>query len=216
MSLLTRSIKDPFPAISHAVGALLSIGALIVLLLLAAGRPMQTAAVAIYGASLIILYTASALTHAIRCSPRASLRLDQFDYAAIYVLIAGTYTPICLGPLWGPWGRTLLAGEWALAGCGILSVLFMHGRATWVRFVVYVAMGWLGFVRVDLIWNALPAPALAWLLAGGVMYSVGAVVFTLNRPRLWPGRFGAHDLWHMMVLAGSACHFAVVAGYVAR
>lgn len=216
MSLITRCIKDPFPAISHAVGALLSVGALIALLILAAGRPRLTAAVAIYGASMVILYTASALTHAIRCSPRASLRLDQFDYAAIYLLIAGTYTPMCLGPLWGAWGRSLLAGEWALAACGIFSVLFMHGRASWVRVLVYVLMGWLGFVRVDLIWHALSANGLAWLLAGGVMYSVGAVVFTLNRPRLWPGRFGAHDLWHMMVLAGSACHFAVVVGYLAH
>src|SRR5258708_4615545 len=204
MSLITRTIKDPFPAVSHAAGAVLSIGALIALLALAARHARLTTAVAIYGASLVILYTASALTHAVRCSPRASLRLDQFDYAAIYVLIAGTYTPMCLGPLWGPWGRTLLAGEWALAACGILSVLFMHGRASWVRVAVYVAMGWLGGVRVDWVWDALRASGVAWLLAGGFMYSGGAVVFTLDRPRLWPGRFGAHDLWHMMVLAGSA------------
>jgi hemolysin III len=216
MNRITRTIKDPFPGLSHAVGALLSVGALISLIILAAGRPMLTVAVAVYGASLIILYTASALTHSLHCSPEVSQRLDQFDYAAIYVLIAGTYTPMCLGPLWGSWGRTLLVGEWALAACGIVSVLLMKGRASIVRVLVYVAMGWLGFVRVGRIWDALPAASLWWLFAGGFMYSVGAIVFATNRPRLWPGRFGSHDLWHTMVLAGSACHFIVIVRFLTR
>lgn len=212
---LARAVKDPFSGLSHALGALLSVAGLVALEVSADGRPWLALAFAIYGTTLILLFTASACTHSLRCSPKIEWRLDQFDYAAIFLLIAGTYTPLCLGPLRGPWGRGFLVAEWSMAATGVASVLWMKRRAGALRVGLYVAMGWLVVLAPGPVIRALPPAALAWLLAGGVLYSVGAVVFATNRPRLWPGRFAAHDLWHVMVLAGAACHFVVFARFVA-
>src|SRR5687768_59935 len=210
MSWVRRCIKEPFPGISHFVGALLGVAALVVLLLRADGRPRHVVGFAVYGASLILLYAASAMAHSIHCSPRTGDRLDRLDYSAIFLLIAGTYTPICLVPLRGPWGWALLAGVWSLALAGIWSVWASRNRRTWTRTLIYVCMGWIGILAVGEIFRVFPASALGWLLAGGAAYSVGAVIFYTDRPRLWPGRFVAHDLWHLLVLAGSACHFMVM------
>jgi hemolysin III len=205
-----RWIKDPFCGLSHAFGAMLSVAGLIVLLAIAWGTTREIIAVSVYGTSMILLYTASALAHSIHCSPKTALRLDQFDYAAIFVLIGGTYTPICLGPLWGPWGWTLLSVIWGLAIVGILTVLFLKDQGGWIRMALYIVMGWLVFLATGPLSNALPATAWAWLIGGGTFYTVGAIVFAAQKPDLWPGRFNYHDLWHVLALSGSACHFFLV------
>lgn len=193
----------------------MSVVALVVLLVVADGRFMHVVGFTIYGASLIVLYTASGLAHSIRCSPAGSARLERIDYAAIFLLIAGTYTPICLVNLAGPWGWGLLIAEWTLAAIGIFVVLSNHGNAKRVRVLVYLAMGWLVLIAVPIVVQHLAPGGVAWLAAGGVAYSVGAIFYVTDRPTLWPGRFGAHDLWHCMVLIGSACHFMVMLRYVA-
>jgi hemolysin III len=212
---ISRWVREPFCGLSHALGAVLSLAGMIVLLAVTWGSPWRTAAVAVYGTSLVMLYTASALAHSVHCSPKAEWRYEQFDYMAIFVLIAGTYTPVCLGPLWdvGAWGVTLLAVEWGLAAVGIASVLFMRSGAGWVRVAAYAVMAWLVLIAIGPLSRAVPPAALAWLLAGGVCYTVGAMIFATHRPRLWPGRFGYHELWHCLVLAGSACHFVMIARY---
>lgn len=210
MSRISRWIKDPFPGLSHLFGVLLSIAALFVLLNAAGGNLGHTVAFAIYGASLILLYLASGLCHSIHCSPRAAMWLDRFDYMAIYLLIAGTYTPLCLIALRGTWGWSILIVEWAMALAGITLVLTGRPRSNLPRTILYLSMSWLVVIAAAPLLRNIPSPAVWWLLAGGVVYSVGAVVFVLNRPHLWPGRFQAHDLWHCMVLAGSACHFIVM------
>jgi hemolysin III len=217
MSWIKRCIKEPFPGVSHLIGALLAIVALVILLVRADGRAWHVVGFAIYGASLILLYAASASAHSIHCSPRVGERLNRLDYSAIFLLIAGTYTPICLVPLRGPWGWALLAGVWSLAAVGIWSV--WHGRArdrTWVRVLIYLCMGWLVLIALNEVLRTFSPSAIAWLSAGGVIYTVGAVIFVLDRPHLWPGRFMAHDLWHCLVLAGSACHFMVMYEFVSR
>lgn len=211
---ISRWIKEPYCGLSHAAGAVLALAGLVVLLAVAGGGPAVRVGVAVYGVCMVLLFTASALTHSVHCSAAAGRRLDQFDYAAIYLLIAGTYTPICLGPLRGPWGTTLLGLEWGLAAAGIAGTLLWPGRAAWLRLGLYVVMGWLAVVALGPLTRALPPAAVAWLVAGGVVYTVGAVVFATERPRLWPGRFGSHDLWHTLVLLGAACHFVVIARYV--
>lgn len=216
MNCVRRWIKDPFPGLSHWVGAGLSVAALVVLLVQAGPRPWHATAFAIYGASLILLYAASALAHSVHCSPRAAERLDRFDYAAIFVLIAGTYTPMCLVPLRGAWGWSILGAEWALAVAGILGVLLGRGWPAWLRIALYVVMGWLAVVAIVPLVMTLPAWAMVWLFAGGIAYSAGAYVFAADKPHLWPGRFTAHDLWHCLVLAGSACHFVVMSAFVAE
>src|SRR5215216_6528562 len=119
MPAIIRWIKEPFCGLSHLIGAALSIVALIVLLVVTSGRPWHVTGVAIYGVSLILLYVASTLCHGLHCSPTTEQRLDRFDHVAIFLLIAGTYTPLCLVPLRGPWGWTILAVEWVLAAIGI-------------------------------------------------------------------------------------------------
>jgi hemolysin III len=215
MSRLYRWVKEPFPGLSHLAGALLSVAALVVLLHRAEGRVMHVVGFAVYGASLILLYLASAMAHSIHCSPRAGERLDRLDYSAIFLLIAGTYTPICLVPLRGAPGWSLLAGVWALAAVGILSVWVWRSRKNWARVTVYLIMGWLCLLAAGEIFRTFPSSAIGWLIGGGAIYSVGAIVFITDRPHLWPGRFMAHDLWHVMVLAGSACHFMVMLDFVA-
>jgi hemolysin III len=210
-----RFIKEPFCGLSHLAGAVISLAGLIVLLVLARGQPWQTVSFAIYGTCLILLFTASGLSHSIRCSTEREGLLDRLDYAAIFLLIAGTYTPICLVNLRGPWGWSLFAAEWTLAIIGVCTVLVRRWQANRIRVMVYLLMGWLVLIAVPVMVNAFPPGAIAWLIAGGLVYSIGAIVYLSDRPHLWPGRFHAHDLWHSMVLIGSACHFIVMARYVA-
>ena len=208
-------IKDPFPGFSHWAGAGLSLAGLVVLLVQAAGRPWwQVAGFAVYGATLVLLYLASAVAHSLHCSPAAAERLNRLDYTAIFLVIAGTYTPLCLVTLRGPWGWGLLAAVWATAAFGI-TALYTKARNDRLRVATYVAMGWLAVVAAGALTRALPGAAILWLIVGGVIYTAGAVVFLTDRPHLWPGRFAAHDLWHCMVLAGSACHFVVIFNFVA-
>jgi hemolysin III len=206
--------RDPFPALSHWLGALLSVGALVLLMVRTAGRPWwEVAGFAVYGVTLIQLYSASALAHSINGSPEMEERLTRFDYAAIFMLIAGSYTPICIVVLPGRWGYGLLAAVWATAAFGIANV-FKKNPSHLARVLTYVAMGWLGLAAAVPLLRVLPLAAVMWILAGGVIFTVGSAVFFTNRPNLWPGRFMAHDLWHCMVLAGSACHFVAILKYV--
>ena len=216
MSLIRRCVKEPFPGLSHLFGALLSVVGLAVLLVLAAGRVWHVVGFTIYGVCLILVYVASAMTHSIHCSPETGDRLDRFDYAAIFLMIAGTYTPLCLIPLRGPSGWWLLAGIWSMAALGIASLFLWPPRSrARLRTILYVCMGWLVVLAMGEVLRTFPPAALAWLIAGGVVYSLGALVFVTDRPNLWPGRFVAHDLWHVMVLLGSACHFIVMVDFVA-
>jgi hemolysin III len=211
---LGRIIKEPINGLTHVAGALLGVAALVVLIL-RADTAWEVVGFSVYGASLILLYTASALVHSVHCSPETEAKLERFDFAAIFLLIAGTYTPICLVTLRGPWGWTLLGLEWALALIGVASTFFSGQRMRGLRTLTYLAMGWLVLVAIVPLWQAMSGPAIAWLIGGGVVYSVGAVVFFTNRPALWPTRQAAHELWHLLVLAGSACHFVVMYRYVA-
>jgi hemolysin III len=193
-----------------------SIAGLVVLLVLSGGRPWHVVGCAIYGASLILLYLASALAHTVRGSERVDDLLTRLDCMAIFLLIAGTYTPLCLVTFRGPWGWGMLAAEWGMAAVGIGLLARGRGDAKLPRTILYLVMAWVvALVAVVPISRTLPGPAIEWLFAGGAIYSIGAVIFVLDRPHLWPRRFMAHDLWHTLVLAGSACHYVVIARFVA-
>ncbi len=180
----------------------------------ARGHPLKTVSFAIYGVSLVLLYTASALYHSLCVGPRAEKVLMRLDHGAIYLLIAGTYTPICLLVLRGGWGWSLFGMEWGLAAIGIGATLFWRTAPDWVRVVLYLVMGWLIVVALGPLRHALPPAALTGIVAGGIAYSVGVVVYATDRPHLWPGRFSAHDLWHLFVLGGSACHYMTVVRFL--
>lgn len=210
MRNVSKYIKDPFPGLSHFFGAALSIIALIILLEASIGKPGRIVAFAIYGGCMIMLYLASGFAHSIHGSPRVAKWLDRFDYIGIFLLIAGTYTPVCLIAVRGGWGWGILTAEWLMAAVGIGMVLGGWSASNLVRTILYVAMGWLAVVAAVPVLHRLSTPSLLWMLGGGMLYSVGAVFFILNRPNFWPGKFVAHDLWHCMVLGGSACHFILM------
>jgi hemolysin III len=208
------ALRDPFSGLSHLFGAVLAVVGLFCLVTAADGRGLQLAAFSIYGASLVVLYLASGIYHSVQASPERLAVLRRFDHMAIYLLIAGTYVPLCLIALPGPWGTGLLIAEGAMALVGTVAALSFKGGPSWLRASLYVGMGWLAVVAMGPLSAALPSAALKWLLAGGIVYTVGAVVYVTDRPRLWPGRFGAHDLWHLFVIGGSVCHFVLIRGYL--
>ena len=203
--------RPPYPlaeevasAITHGLGVLLSVGAGAVLVTLAAqtGDVWTIVGSSVFVATLVLLYTASTLYHAIPFE-RAKAWLQTLDHCAIFGLIAGTYTPFLIGGLRGPWGWSLLVVIWALAALGIVFKLFFTGRFKVASTVVYVGMGWLVVVALGPLREALPGTTLAWMVGGGLAYTAGTAFYLSGR------RF-AHAVWHGFVLAGSVCHFAAV------
>lgn len=198
-------------AVTHGTGLVGSLAALPVLVLGAAGQrdPWQLVGGAVFGVTLVLLYLASTLYHAIP-TPRAKATLRVLDHSAIYLLIAGTYTPFTLGALRGPWGWSLLGVIWALALAGVVAKFTLGFRFPRLSTVLYVGMGWLVVVAIHpLVSNVSPA-GLGWLVAGGACYT-GGVAFFATDARV---RYG-HAVWHLFVLAGSACHFWAVLRHAA-
>ena len=193
-------------SITHGAGLMASLAAVPVLVLAAAGRqdPWQLVGGVVFGVTLVLLYLASTLYHALPvCRAKGVLRV--LDHSAIYLLIAGTYTPFTLGPLRGPWGWTLLGIVWGLALFGIVAKLTVGVRFPRLSTVLYVGMGWLIVVAIQPLVTHLSGGGLAWLVAGGLFYT-GGVPFYVTDTRL---RYG-HALWHLFVVAGSTCHFLAV------
>jgi len=197
-------------AITHGVGLVASLAALPVLVVVAATRhdTWHVVGGAIFGASLVTLYAASTLYHAVD-RPQAKHRLRLVDHCAIYLLIAGTYTPFTLGVLRGAWGWALLGLIWTLAVSGIAAKTLGGFRYPRVSSLAYLAMGWTCLVAIGPIVSRVPAEGVAWLVAGGLLYSVGMIFYAATRVRY------AHAVWHLFVLAGSGCHFLAVLWYAA-
>jgi hemolysin III len=196
-------------ATTHGLGATLAAAGLALLVTLAAlhGDAWRVVAFSLYGTSLVLLYACSTLYHALPW-PRAKAIFHRLDHAAIFLLIAGTYTPLALITLRGCWGWSLFGVEWGLAVVGILVKTLLFGRYRRVGVAVYVAMGWLALVAVKPLVAVLPVGGLLWLLAGGLAYT-GGVAFYVRRSL----RFH-HAIWHVFVLAGSACHWVCMLLYV--
>lgn len=207
-------IKEPVNSLSHLAGAFLSVAGLIALLLLSHGRPWHVAGFSVYGFSLILLYTASTLLHLLPVSSRTEAYLRRFDHSAIFLLIAGTYTPVCLVTLRGAWGWSLFATVWGMAVAGILFKVFFLHAPRWLSTVLYVAMGWMALVAIVPLVLNVPVWGLVWIFSGGVLYSIGALIYGMERPNLLPGIVDHHEVFHFLVLAGSACHFIFMLRYV--
>lgn len=202
--------EEIFNAVSHGIGELLAIAALVLLLIRAvgSGEPLAVPAALVYGASLVLEYLASTLYHAI--PPSAGKRaLRTCDHCCIFVLIAGSYTPFLLGPLYGRGGVAMMALVWAIAIAGMLMALFARDRAPrWAQAALSAALGWLVIFRLPTLLQVLEPGCLALLVAGGLAYSVGIVFFALKRiPYM-------HSVWHLWVLAGSVLHFLAVYLYL--
>ena len=212
-----RRLREPVSGITHLVGGVLGGIGLAVLLEAAGrtGRADQLVAFTIFGLSLVVLYTASALYHLLPLSPAGVARLRRVDHMAIFILIAGTYTPFCLLALDDGWRAGLLGLIWGLALCGVVLKLFWMEGPRWLSVGLYLGMGWVAVVAAPALFRAMPVGGTAWVLAGGLIYSAGALVYGLKRPNPVPGVFGFHELWHLFVVAGSACHFWAVLHYIA-
>lgn len=206
-------IREPFNGASHLIGLLLAAAGTIVLLRLAQS-PAQRVAFAIYGATLILLYGASTLYHTLPLAERPLRALRTLDHIAIYFLIAGTYTPVALITLSGSLGWTLLGTVWLMALGGIPFKLFFLDAPVWLSTATYLGMGYLALVAVVPIAQAVSFAGLAWLIAGGMAYTIGAVIYARKLPDPFPGRFGHHEIWHLLVLAGSGFHYAFMLYHV--
>jgi len=205
MAMTTTSFGEELAnALTHGLGAVVALAASAVLITLAAvfGEARHVVGASVFGASLVLLYTASTLYHSIPHQV-AKAPLKVFDHCAIYILIAGTYTPYTIISLDGPWGIGLFIAIWSLALAGCAFKLFFTGRFKVVSTALYVVMGWIVLVAIVPLANAISVAALAWLIAGGVAYTVGALCYLSRRPY-------AHAVFHLFVLAGSVCHYASV------
>lgn len=195
--------------LTHGFGAVLSVlaGAVLVTIAARGGDAWQIVSAAVFSAALLVLYAASTVYHAVQ-HHKAKARLEIVDHAAIFVLIAGTYTPFTLISLRGAWGWSLFGVIWGLALIGVVAKLFLTGRFSRLSTLIYLLMGWLVVVAVVPMTQALPLATLLWLLVGGLAYSLGTVFYHNERLRY------AHAIWHLFVLGGSACHVVAVATQV--
>jgi hemolysin III len=200
---------ERFNSWTHLAGALLSVLATALLATQAArtGDAWKIVGASVFGATLILLYTASTLYHSLR--GRAKEVLRKFDHCAIYLLIAGSYTPLALVSLRGTWGWSLFGVSWGLALLGVVQEIWWASGARWLSMVIYLAMGWLALVAVMPLLRALTPAGFAWLVAGGAFYTLGIVFYVLDQR--WPP---AHGVWHLFVLGGSTMHVVTVLRYV--
>lgn len=219
MSRIARFLKilrDPVSGLTHLAGFLLSIAGLVLLVTYAAidATSWHVMAFSIFGASLILLYGASAMYHLLPVSERGVSILRRIDHIMIFILIAGTYTPVCLIPLRGGWGWSLFGIVWGFAIAGVFIKLFWMNAPRWLYTGIYLVMGWMVLVAIYPLIKVLPTGALAWLAAGGLFYTVGAVIYATKRPNLIPGVFGFHEIWHLFVMAGSFSHWWVMMNFI--
>jgi hemolysin III len=200
---------EKFNALTHLVGAVLALAGTVVLIALAAqeGDPWKVASVSIYGVTLVLLYSVSAAYHSVR--GRAKNILRELDHHGIYLLIAGSYTPFCLVTLRGAWGWSLLGMVWGLAVLGSLQELRRQSGARMLSVLIYVVMGWVALVAVVPLLHGLGPAGFAWVVAGGLLYTIGIVFYVLDT-RLTH----AHGVWHLFVIAGSATHYVAILHYV--
>lgn len=208
----------PWSAVTHGAGALLAVLGTVLLVVRTAslnGSAWQYATFSVYGATMILLYTASTLYHCINTSVKGRIALRRLDHASIYLLIAGTYTPICLVPLRGPWGWALFGVIWGLALLGLTMTMLWINAPRSITAGIYIFMGWLAIIAIYPLAQVLASKGLFWLLAGGVMYTIGGVLYALK----WPGRsnprFGCHEIFHVFIVLGSVCHFLLMYRIVA-
>ena len=209
---MKHKLKDPGSAITHFIGMMMAIFAATPLLIKAAREPDH-----IFIGSMILLYAASTLYHSLDLSEKANRRLRKLDHMMIFLLIAGSYTPICLVVLERPIGLYLCALVWTIAIIGIIIKAFWITCPKWFSSLLYIAMGWICVLAFTQILNSLSPAAFGWLLAGGIIYTIGGVIYALKLP-IFNNRhkyFGSHEIFHLFVMGGSICHFILMYVFVA-
>lgn len=212
-------IKDPGSAITHFIGMLMAVFAALPLLMKAAEHPepIRLISLGVFIGSMILLYLASTMYHTLNLSPKFNRFLKKMDHMMIFVLIAGSYTPICLVALGGTRGIIMLALVWSIALAGIVVKGLWINCPKWFSSVIYIAMGWMCVLSFSQILSALRGPAFFWLLAGGIIYTIGGVIYAIKLPgfNAKHRNFGTHEIFHLFVMGGSFCHFIMMYQYIA-
>ncbi|MCL4530304.1 MAG: hemolysin III family protein [Chloroflexi bacterium] len=212
---MLKKLREPVNGLTHFFAAIFAAVGLIVLIVLGWKSTLKEISLSVYGASLVLLFAASAAYHMVKAKPKIIESLRKLDHSAIYLLIAGTYTPFCVVMFKGFWQWGLLAIIWSLAIIGIIVKMFVIRAPRWLTAGVYVVMGWLCIAAIGEMLKVLPAGALAWLIAGGVIYTLGAIIYITKTLDFLPGKFGFHEVWHIFVILGALAHFIAIAAYVA-
>lgn len=209
-------MKEPVNTLTHLSGALLSVVALVIMILRGVGNDsaIQIVSASVFGVSLLALYTASTIYHWVPSSEKMRGILRRIDHSMIYILIAGTYTPVCLLALKGVLGWSLFGTVWALALIGIImKVVWLHAPR-WLYTSFYLILGWLSVFFIVPLYKALPLQGFAWLIVGGLMYSVGAIIYGTKSSKIRISVFGFHEIFHVFILAGSFAHFMMVERFI--
>jgi len=208
-------LKESLAGHLQVVGAVLSIPATIILIVVGSPNPWKIVSFSIYGATLFLLFTFGTIYHWVPKGAGGKYQLfRKLDHLAIYLLIAGTYTPFCLNTLRGPWGWSLFGVIWGFALCGVIVQSIVIDVPRWITTSIYILMGWLVVVGLKPLIISLPAAGIWWLFAGGIIYSIGGAIYTVRKPNVHE-KFGYHELWHIFVLFGAACHFVAILFFVA-
>lgn len=216
---MLQKIKDPGSALTHFIAMILALFASIPLLIKAARTPdhIHVLALTIFITSMVLLYAASTIYHTLDISPKVNQMLRKVDHMMIFILIAGTYTPVCLLVLGDHTGWMLLGAVWTIAAVGIVINALWITCPKWFSSIIYIAMGWVCIFAFGKIISALPAEAFGWLLAGGIIYTAGGVIYALKLP-IFNSRhknFGSHEIFHLFVMGGSLCHYIMMYAFVA-
>jgi len=211
---MLKKLREPVNSLTHWCGAILALIGLIALLIVGWGTPAKVISLVIYDISLIFLFSASATYHMVLVKEKALEIFRKIDHAAIYCLIAGTYTPFCVNAFSGFWKWGMLSIIWSLALIGITIKVFYIRAPRWLNAGIYLVMGWLCIAAIGQMLAVLPVWIIGWLIAGGIIYTFGAIVYITKIFDFIPGVFGFHEVWHIFVMLAAAAHFVAVLGVV--
>lgn len=213
---MEKALREPISALTHFIGFLIGIPILVTMVMKASKEttPFLVGSLAVFGVSLLLLYGASTIYHAVKLPAKYVALLRRIDHMMIFILIAGTYTPICLVPLNGKGGWTLLVAVWGIAIVGIVLKAVWFNSPRWLSTFIYVLMGWLVIVAFLPLEKAVPKEGILLLVAGGITYTLGAVIYAFKWPKFNFKHFGFHEIFHLFVMGGSFFHILFMYQYI--
>ena len=211
---MLSKLREPVSGLTHLSGAISAVAGQIVLLNLSSGLLFEKLSLLVYSVSLFLMFSASSIYHMVNSSEKVTQVLRKLDHAAIYLLIAGTYTPFCINAFHGFWKWGLLAIVWLLALIGIGVKIWVIQAPRWITAGVYVLMGWISVFALREMLATLSQATILWMFIGGVIYTLGAVIYITKRVYFMPKGVGFHEVWHIFVMLGAAAHFAAVLNMV--
>lgn len=207
---MVRKREEVFNVYSHLFGAVAGIVGTVLLIVAASGSTAHLLVVLAYGLSLIFMFSASTLHHIFKVCENDTNLWHRMDRLAIYFMIAGTYTPVCFIYLEGAWRWSMIGVQWSLVLFGFLSQVLFPGASRVLYSVIYLVMGWLAVIPLHRLIDVMTAGEITLLVSGGVVFTVGGIVYAVKRPLLYPGRFSFHELFHVLILLAAGCHYLLI------